>query len=99
MMSNADYARVALQRAAQLMKTGETQQARKLGSEILKAHPRNADGWYLAALLTDEPDKKLKIVERLLEIDSQHIEGNKLLKQLKPSDDMLNEFLHDTELA
>ncbi len=96
-MSNPDDAHATLKQAFQLIKDGEKHQPRKIIGEFLKANPRSADGWYLAALVTDEPEKKLKIVERVLEINPQHIEANKLLNELTTGDDMLDDLLRDTK--
>ena len=68
-MSSQNDPRESLKNAFQLIQSGQKLQASKIIGEVLKADPNNADGWYLAALVTEGLDKKARMLERALEND------------------------------
>jgi len=83
-MTTPNNVSAALRQIYQLIKTGDNPQAKKLLAEFLKANPQSADGWYLASLLTDNPNAKMQALERALAINPQHKAATNALMKLWP---------------
>lgn len=82
-----------LRRAAQLMQSGQKEDARQLVAEILKSSPENADAWYLYALLVEQKDKKMYGVQKALSSNPQHTRAQQLLVELNKPDDLFDSIL------
>lgn len=96
-MSSHDEQKVLLQNAFELIQSGQKLQASKIISRVLQANPNNADGWYLAALATENVEKKARLLERALEINPRYIEARKLLDELDEGSLAIDNLLRETE--
>lgn len=74
-----------LQQALAAYKAGDKAAARQMIAVVLKVQPTNADAWYMAAFMTEDPDKRIQLLERTLAIDPNHAQAQITLKKLRPS--------------
>jgi tetratricopeptide (TPR) repeat protein len=77
-------ARDLLRQAARLY-TADRQldRARKLVKQALEIAPTLADGWYVLAAMVEQPDDRLRALERVLAIDPFHAGANDALDKLR----------------
>ncbi len=71
-----------LQAAAQLISKGQINEAKQIISQVIKSDNQNADAWYLAASIMDEPDRQIQALERALAINPNHERAQHALTQL-----------------
>jgi Tol biopolymer transport system component len=71
-----------LQEVVRLIKAGNVQAGHRQLREILEANPNDADAWYLASLLTNNPDHSRSALERVLKINPQHVQAQAKLNKL-----------------
>ncbi|MDX2141429.1 MAG: hypothetical protein SF123_25310 [Chloroflexota bacterium] len=74
-----------LRRAADLYKSGDKLEARKLIASICKAEPDNADAWYYAAMMSEQPEQRAKLLQRALAVDPFHERAEAALAKLGTS--------------
>ncbi len=66
-MANTD-----LGQAYKLLMVGDKQRAGQIITQILRDEPHNAEGWYLASFVTEDPLKRIQALERAVALDPQH---------------------------
>lgn len=67
---------------AQIAKGDRDGALRKL-AELLRANPESADLWYLVAVASSDPDKRIKAARKALHIDPAHMQAAQLYKELR----------------
>ena len=88
-----------LRNAAQLMKNGDKDGAKRIVAGVLKATQDNPDAWYLYAVLVDDPDKKTKALQRALAINPQHTRAQQLMANLSAGSDPFGDLLPNVVTA
>lgn len=81
-----------LQQISSLIQSGDTASARPLLSEVMKERPNDPEAWYLAAYITDDKEKRLQALEKVIALDPTHEKAQKALAVMKDSNP-LNDFL------
>jgi hypothetical protein len=71
-----------LRRAAELYRNGDKLEARKIVAAICKAEPDNADAWYYAAMMSEQPEQRARLLQRALAIDPFHERAEAALAKL-----------------
>lgn len=74
-----------LKQAAQLIKAGQRDEARKIVSGILKRAPDDDEAWYYAAMLSDAPEQRAKFLQKALDLNPFHERADAALSKLKVS--------------
>lgn len=74
-----------LQQANDLFKAGDKERAGKILSDIVRLDPTNADAWYYLALCIDNKENKLNCLQKVLEIEPDHVKAQKMIIFLKPA--------------
>jgi hypothetical protein len=74
-----------LKQAAQLVKAGQRDEARKVVGALLKRDPDNDEAWYYAAMLSDAPEQRAKFLLKALDLNPFHERADAALSKLKAS--------------
>lgn len=72
----------AMQKAYQLIKTGQLDDALAILTPIIRAEPDNADAWYLLGFALADPEKRLYAFEQALRLDPSNQSAQKQLAKL-----------------
>jgi tetratricopeptide (TPR) repeat protein len=72
-----------LQFAAQLISNGYINEAKQIITQVIKVNDKNADAWYLAASIMEDPARQIQALERALTINPQHERAKRALAQLR----------------
>jgi hypothetical protein len=73
-----------LRQIAQLIRDQKTEDAKRLVGQVLKIDPQNPDAWFFASVLTEDVEKKVKILERVLTLAPEHKAARRMLDRLRP---------------
>ncbi|MDX1599913.1 MAG: hypothetical protein R3191_00205 [Anaerolineales bacterium] len=76
-----------LQRAADLIRSGEKRAARELLVEFLRANPQSAPGWYLLSFTVPDRGKQRECLERALRLNPDMTRAKERLQGLTPDSD------------
>jgi hypothetical protein len=82
-----------LRRAAQLMKDGDKDGAKKLVAGVLQVGKDHPDAWYLYACLTDDKNKKMQALQQTLALSPNHTRAQQMLSELNKVDDLFDGIL------
>ncbi len=82
-----------LKRAAQLMKDGDRDGAKKLVAGVLQVSKNQPDAWYLYACLTDDPNKRVQALQQALALSPNHTRAQQMLSELTQVDDLFDGIL------
>jgi hypothetical protein len=74
-----EQVREALREAARLIKAGDKGAAQQILAALTRDDPYNADGWYLASMTVDTPERKIQLLERALTANPDHPQARDLL--------------------
>ncbi len=74
-----------LKQAAQLIKAGQRDEARKIVGALLKREPENDEAWYYAAMLSDGAEQRAKFLQKALDLNPFHERADAALKKIKSS--------------
>jgi tetratricopeptide (TPR) repeat protein len=72
-----------LQFAAQLIANGQVDEAKEIITQMIRADEHNADAWYLAASIMDDPNRQIQALERSLAINPNHQRAQHALENIK----------------
>lgn len=75
-----------LNKAAQLIKSGQKQEAQMILTTILKAEPTNSTAWYGLSLCISDIEKKKKCLQRVLELNPDHKNAKTALDRIIASE-------------
>lgn len=84
-----------LKRAAALIKQGEKGQAGQILRGILREDKHNTSAWWLLSLVTDDKEKSIRMLEKVISLEPNHKGANARLAKLQAttvSDDPFAEF-------
>lgn len=81
-----------LQRAYQLIRAGNRQDAVQLLMPILRADPANADAWWLLSNAVTDPNQKKRALEEVLKLRPSDERARKMLDQIAPPPPVSNDF-------
>jgi hypothetical protein len=82
-----------LKRAAQLMKDGDKDGAKKLVAGVLQVSKNQPDAWYLYACLTDDRNKRVQALQQALALSPSHTRAQQMLSELNKVDDLFDGIL------
>ncbi|MEW5870564.1 MAG: alpha/beta fold hydrolase [Chloroflexota bacterium] len=80
----------ALQQAANLLRSGNRQEARALLRQIIKQDPRNEQAWYMLGFAVDELDQQIYAFSQALRINPAHEKARKKLEALSALPEDIN---------
>lgn len=69
----------------QLFAAGEHDEGRQMLAAFLRRYANHAEGWWLMAQHADSRSNRLKSLDHLLRLDSQHADAPAMLAQIKPT--------------
>src|SRR5258708_2212029 len=75
--------RAMLQRAYELIQASERDQAKAIVAQLLWLNRKDPDALYLAAYFAEQPDLKIKLLERVLAARPDHPQAKKILVQVQ----------------
>jgi hypothetical protein len=75
--------RTELQKAYQLIKSGEKEEAISVLRPMLTVDPNNADGWWLLANAVSEPAEQRSALEKVVMLRPDHAQAREKLAELK----------------
>jgi len=71
-----------LQRVAELITVGQVDEAKHAITQLLRGYSEDADAWYLAARLMEDPEAQKRALQHTLTINPNHNEARDALNQL-----------------
>jgi TM2 domain-containing membrane protein YozV len=80
-----------IQQAAQFIRNGDRNAAKRVVADLIKTTKDNADVWYLYAFLLDDPIKKRQAADRALAIDPEHTRTRQLVEKMQ-TDDLIGDL-------
>jgi len=72
-----------LQQAVAAAQAGDAAGARRILSELVRQHPREARAWYLLSQVVEQPERAEYCLKKVLEIDPQNAKARQRLETLK----------------
>ncbi len=76
-----------LQQAIEFTKNGQREQAQNVVRDVLKNNPKNADAWYVAALIIENKEQQISALTRVLDLEPNHPLANNALDRLMADGD------------
>ncbi len=74
--------RELLEEAQALYEAGELREAARTVKDYLRDNQKDVEGWWLLALITEDPTKQLEWVKRVLRLQPDHEEARELMIEL-----------------
>lgn len=85
-----------LQQAIGLVQTGDKTGAIKILKEIITKEPKNENAWLWLAACFDQPDNKVRSLQKVLEINPNNQKAKQALYKLTPTEPSLADIVPNT---
>src|SRR5258707_3732135 len=98
-MSSTNDPHLMLERAYQLIRSGDKEQAKQLVAALVQQMPDNPDVLYLAAYFTDKTDEKIRLLEQLLAIKPDHLQARLIMAKVRAPAAQEAQAIHATQAS